>query len=273
MNNPFFTEFHDKGTGITFRIKKELFRGRSEFQEVLVLDTETFGRMLVLDGLVMLTERDEFVYHEMLTHPAFSFKAQVKKVGVIGGGDGGTIREVLKYPEVLSVHLIEIDRLVVDVSLKYLEFTSYALKDERVKIYYEDGVKYLKEHNEDFDIIFVDSSDPVGPALSLYSMDFYEGIKKNLKADGIVVFQSESVWYHLDVIKKQMDALKKVFKHTNLYLAPVPTYPGGYWSFTIASDIAFITRRNHFPDNLRYFNKDVQKCLFALPRFVKDATG
>ncbi len=271
--NQFFTEFHDKGTGIIFKIKRELFSAKSPYQEIKIFDTETFGRMLVLDGLVMLTERDEFVYHEMLVHPAFSFKEQVKKAGVIGGGDGGTVREILKYPDVESVLLIEIDKMVVEVSKKYLEFTSSRLKDERVSIYYEDGVKYLNERNERFDLLFVDSSDPVGPAVALYSLDFYKSIKKNLKDDSIVVFQSESPWYHLDVIREQIKNLRKLFKEVRLYLAPVPTYPGGFWSFTIATDTEFVVKRNYIPEGLKYYNKSIQEHLFALPEFIKNATG
>lgn len=273
MNGQFFTEFHDKGTGIIFRIKREIFSEKSEFQEIKIFETETFGRMLTLDGLVMLTERDEFVYHEMLVHPAFSFKDKVEKVGIIGGGDGGTVREVLRYPEVVAVQLIEIDRKVVEASLKYLEFTSFALKDKRVEFYFEDGVKFLKEHREDFDIIIVDSSDPVGPAISLYSMDFYESIKNNLKESGIVVFQSESIWHHLDIIKKQVENLRKIFKNVKLYLASIPTYPGGCWSFTIAADIEFTIKRDYIPIGLRYFNKDIQRNLFTVPEFVKNETG
>lgn len=273
MSNQFFTEFHDKGTGIIFRIKREIFSKKSKFQEIKIFETETFGRMLTLDGLVMLTERDEFVYHEMLVHPAFSFKERAKKIGVIGGGDGGTVREVLKYPEVEMVHLVEIDRDVVEASMKYLEFTSSALKNEKVKIFYEDGVEFLKNRKEDYDIIFVDSSDPVGPALVLYSLDFYKSLRNNLKDNGILVLQSESVWYHIETIKTQIKNLRKIFRNVKLYLASIPTYPGGCWSFTIAGDVDFSIKRRSIPEGLKYFNKEIQENLFVLPEFVKDAAG
>lgn len=273
MTRQIFTEFHDSGAGIIFKIKKEVYSAQSDFQKIEIFDTETYGKLLVLDGLVMLTERDEFVYHEMLVHPAFSFKEKVEKVGVIGGGDGGTVREVLKYSEVKSVFLVEIDRLVIEASIKYLPFTSSSLKDEKVKIFCKDGYKFLKENNLMFDLLFIDSSDPIGPAVKLYSMDFYESVKKNLRSDGIVVFQSESPWYHLDVITKQIDELKKIFKNVKLYLASIPSYPGGLWSFTIAADIDFIKRRNDIPSGLRYYNEDLIENLFVLPKFIKDATG
>ncbi len=269
----YFTEFHDQGAGIVFKIKEELYSGRSEYQEIKIFDTYTFGRLLVLDGLVMLTERDEFVYHEMLVHPAFSFKERAEKVGVIGGGDGGTIREVLKYPEVKEAYLIGIDRMVVEASKKYLPFTALSLDDVRVKVFFEDGIKFLKERDEAFDLLFIDSSDPVGPAKALYSMDFYRSIKKNLKKDGMVVFQSESPWYHLNVIKEQMDGLKKLFKTVKLYLASVPTYPGGFWSFTMATDEALDVNRNNIPKGLRYFNETIRNNIFWLPEFVKNVTG
>lgn len=269
----YFTEFHDEGTGIVFKIKKELFSAKSPYQEIKIFDTYTFGRLLVLDGLVMLTERDEFVYHEMLVHPAFYFKGKAEKVGVIGGGDGGTIREILKYPDVKEAYLVEIDRMVVDASKKYLPFTAFSLDDRRVKIFFEDGIRFLKEREEDFDLLFIDSSDPVGPAKALYSMEFYESIKKNLKEDGIVVFQSESPWYHLDIIKEQIEGLSKLFSSVKLYLASIPTYPGGFWSFTIATSRELVGERDYIPEGLRYYNKSIRETLFWLPEFVKNVTG
>lgn len=269
----YFTEFHDRGAGIVFRIKRELFSARSEYQEIKIFDTDTFGRLLVLDGLVMLTERDEFVYHEMLAHPAFYFKDKAEKVGVIGGGDGGTIREILKYPDVKEAYLVEIDRMVVEASKEYLPFTASSLDDTRVKIFFEDGIKFLNERKESFDLLFIDSSDPVGPAKALYSMNFYESIKKNLKDDGIVVFQSESPWYHLDIIKEQIEKLSKLFRHVRLYLASIPTYPGGFWSFTIATSAELEGKRDYIPEGLRYYNKSIRDNLFWLPEFVKNVTG
>ncbi len=269
----YFSEFHDKGTGIIFKIKKEVYSAVSPYQEIKIFDTCTYGRLLVLDGLVMLTEKDEFVYHEMLVHPAFSFKSVVKKAGVIGGGDGGTIREILKYRDVEEAYLIEIDRMVVEASKKYLPFTASSLKDERVKIFFEDGIRFLNVREEGFDLLFVDSSDPVGPAKALYSKEFYESIRRNLKEDGIVVFQSESPWYHLEIIKKQIDGLSEFFNEVRLYFAPVPTYPGGFWSFTMATNKKLKKQRDFIPPGLRYFNESVRENLFWLPEFVKNVTG
>ena len=269
-----FTEYWTDGVGLTIKAD-EVKKIKSKYQEIVVLDTPQFGKVLILDGLVQTTEKDEFIYHEMLAHPAMVMHPEPKKVLVIGGGDGGTVREVLKHPSVEEVHLCEIDEEVIIVSEKYFPTISEKLKDPKVKIFIEDGNTFLEERKNYYDVIIMDSSDPVGASEVLFSEEFYKKVKSSLRDKGIMVAQTESPILQENYFKNAVSQIRKVFRNTGVYLAYVPTYPSGMWSFTIASDFIDITDTTRNTERVKqlktkYFCDSIYACLFALPKFVQD---
>ncbi len=262
-------EFHTHSCGIFFKRKKILYQKDSDYQKIEVIENEHFGKILLLDGLVQTTEKDEFFYHEMLVHPAFIAHPSPQKILVIGGGDGGGLKEILRYP-VKHVHLVEIDPLVIEVSKKYFPWLSPSLEDKRSELHISDGREFLKHTDKKFDIVIVDSSDPVGPSQSLHEKDFYKDIKNRLRPKGVVVTQVGSPFYHLDSIAEKNSFLKKLFEVVSFYFAPVPTYPGGSWCFAFLSDqIKPLDVKRSPPPGLKYFTLEIQKAAFALPVFIK----
>ncbi len=268
-----FTEYWTENIGLTFKVK-EVKKIKSKYQEIAILDTLEFGKMLVLDGLVQTTEKDEFIYHEMISHPAMLIHKNPERILVIGGGDGGTIREILKYPSVKEAHLCEIDEEVIFVAEKYFPSISYALKDPKVKIFIEDGNEFLEEKKGYYDIIIMDNSDPIGASEVLFKAEFYQKVKEALKEDGIMVAQTESPILQKDYFKNAVNEISKVFKNVEVYLAYIPTYPSGMWSFTIASDNVDLKNNKNISrfDNIetKYFNLDIFNSLYVLPTFVKN---
>ncbi|ADU96264.1 polyamine aminopropyltransferase [Thermovibrio ammonificans] len=280
-----FTEFYGgegmelQATGLTFKVKSAK-RVKTPYQELLLLDTYDWGKMLVLDGAVQTTERDEFIYHEMIVHPAlFTFNRRVSRALVIGGGDGGTVRELLKH-NVEKVELVEIDRDVVETALNELPTISSALKDERVTVHFADGREFVKGKEGVYDLIIVDCSDPIGPSAVLYQEEFYRDCFKALVPDGIFVTQSESPFAQRKIHRQVVKELEKVFQIVRPYLAFIPTYPSGMWSFTIGSKtldplgVHPVTlqrlyeefkKRNGQP---KYYNPEVHYGAFAIPNFV-----
>ena len=267
-----YKEYHSPHSGLFLTKDRVLFRERSRFQEIEIFENGFFGRVLTLDGLVMTTERDEFIYHEMLVHPAMVSHPHPKKVLIVGGGDGGTAREVLKYP-VKEVHMVEIDEMVIEASRKYLPTISSSLDDERLTIHVQDATVWIKDRREIFDVVIIDSTDPIGPAEGLIGEEFFEDVFESLKEDGIMVIQSESPHYHLDTIRTIAERLKKVFSHTYMYTAPIPTYPGGFWAFSLATKGLLPQFRNRYPGKLKYFNRGIFEAAFRLPQFLLDRVG
>lgn len=268
-----FTEKQTANHGITSKIKKTIHTEKTEFQQLDIIDTIEFGKMLVLDGMVMTTDRDEFVYHEMITHIALNTHPNPKKVLVVGGGDGGVIREILKHQSVECAVLAEIDGRVIDTSIEYLPEISCGLKDDRVDLQVVDGIKYIHDHKNEFDVIMVDSTEPVGPAVGLFEKGFYQGIYDCLKEDGILVAQTESPWFNQDLIKRVFRDIKSIFSVTRLYTVSIPTYPSGLWSFTIGSKKydPLEVNENNIPDlNTKYYSNSIHKSVFQLPKFVED---
>ncbi|NMB33993.1 MAG: polyamine aminopropyltransferase [Clostridium sp.] len=266
-----YTEFQTPSVGITCKTKKTYHTEKTPYQDLALIETEQFGKMLVLDGTVQTTIGDEFVYHEMITHiPLFTHK-NPKRVLVIGGGDGGTIREIIKHESVENAILCEIDERVVEVSKKYLPEISCALNNSKVEVNVADGIKYVHEHKNDFDVIIVDSTDPVGPAEGLFSLEFYRAIYDCLKEDGIFVAQTESPFFHKDLIKKVCKDVGSIFPIMRLYTCAIPTYPSGYWSFTMGSkkyDPLKIDVKNISDIDTKYYCGNIHKSSFALPQFV-----
>lgn len=232
-----FTENHTPNVKFSIKVDRQLYSGRSEFQRIDMFDSKEFGRFLTLDGYMMLTEMDEFIYHEMITHVPMCVNPDAHDVLVIGGGDGGTVRELLRYPTIRHIDLVEIDELVVEVCRKYLPQTAGCLGDERVSIHYEDGLKYVRHAENAYDLIIVDSTDPFGPGEGLFTKEFYGNCFKALREDGIMVNQHESPFYQQDAYAMQR-AHKRIvdsFPISRVYQAHIPTYPSGHWLFGFAS--------------------------------------
>lgn len=271
-----YTEKQKDQFGITIKVKETLFHGVSEFQTVDVLDTEAFGRMLILDGLMMTTERDEFFYHEMISHIPMLNHPNPKSVLVIGGGDGGTVREVLKHPGVERVVLCEIDGMVIDACRKFLPTIAGKLDDPRVDIQVRDGVAYIAEQKNQFDIILIDSTDPMGPGEGLFTEEFYNNVKAALKEGGIMAAQSESPVANEREMRLMYALLNKVFPVVSTFVSPITTYPGGYWSWAFCSNgvkpLEYINEdaAKEIEKTSKLYNRDIHKAVFALPNFVKE---
>jgi len=269
-----FVENYGDRASLGLKIKSKLYEEQSPFQKIEVYETEFFGNLLTLDKLVMLTEKDEFVYHEMITHMPLCTLKNPEKVLVVGGGDGGTVREILKHESVKEVVLCEIDERVVRVCQKYFPSTSYELENKKVILTFEDGFKFLTRFRNHFDLIVTDSSDPVGPGTALFKEDYYRTVKEALKPDGIMVSQSESPWYYEDIMQSMTQAMTKVFNHVETYIAMVTLYPGGFWTITAASDTLSLHNFNKeksekISKTCKYYNPEIHKGALALPNFVK----
>ncbi len=269
-----YTEFQTKNLGLTCRVKETLFAGRSDFQEVAVVDSWEFGRMLVLDGVFQTSIFDEFIYHEMIAHVPMFTHPSPKNVLVIGGGDGGSVREVVRHSVVEQVEMVEIDGMVVNVCKKFLPEISSALINEHPKLYLKigDGIQHMKEAKNKYDVIIVDCSDPIGPGEGLFTPAFYQDVSNALKEDGLFVQQTESPFYHQELIKRLYRDISALFPITRMYLANIPLYPGGLHCFTMGSKkhdplLADISKRLQM--DMRYYNQDIHKSCFALPNFVQ----
>lgn len=261
-----------------FKANDVLFRGKSEFQTVDVIETAAYGRMLLLDGLVMCTDKDEFVYHEMIAHIPALNHPRPERIVVIGGGDGGTVRELLKHPEVKEIVLCEIDGMVVDACEKYFPQIAGGIRDPRVKLNVGDGVAYMKDHEPNsLDIVLVDSTDPIGPGEGLFSGDFYKSVARALKPDGLMACQSESPWHDAPILQRIYRNVSAGFQHVYPYVGSIPTYPKGMWSWTMASNKPISYRefdRKRFQQlekttELHYLNEDLMSGVFAIPNFFK----
>lgn len=257
------------------KLKRSVFQGRSEFQSVDVVETEEFGRALALEDAWMTSERDEAHYHEMIVHPALTTAPRIKHVLVIGGGDGGTVREVLRYPDVESVTMVELDKLVVDVCKQHMSSFGVPWDDKRLTLRFEDGIAYLKNYSgEPYDVILIDGSDPVGPAEGLYDSPFYATAKRCLATGGVLVSQTESPIAMAADFERIVKTMRASFVRAEPYFVPIPLYPSGMWSFTIASDVvdpaAFdATRAARIEAGARYYNRDIHRAAFAQPSFVR----
>lgn len=273
-----FTERHTNGVNFSIKVDRQLFSGQSEFQRVDVFDSKEFGRFLALDGYMMLTERDEFIYHEMIVHVPMAVHPNVKKVLVIGAGDGGVIRELCRYETIEKIDMVEIDELVVEVSKKYLPTTACCFDDSRLNIYYQDGLKFVRTKENDYDLIIVDSTDPFGPGEGLFTKEFYGNCYKALNDTGIMVNQHESPFYPEDAIAMQR-AHKRIvesFPISRVYQAHIPTYPSGHWLFGFASKKYHPikdfqkTKWNTRGMKTKYYNTGIHVGSFALPNYVEE---
>jgi spermidine synthase len=247
---------------------------RSTFQKIDVYETVSFGKMQVHDDVIMVTEKDESHYHEMIVHVALNTHPRPERVLVIGGGDGGTMREVLRHAEVREAHLCEIDPEVVRVCRKHFPGLARSFDDPRVELFFEDGAEFIRTHKAFYDVIIVDSSDPVGPAEVLFRKEFYQGMFQALRPDGVAVTQSESFQYHAPVIAKVAAFSREIFPVYRYFYSMVPTYPSGLIGFSFCSKkydplLDFIESRAKALPGLSYYNPDIHRASFVLPEFTR----
>ena len=272
-----FSELHTPDVKLSIRVDKQLYSGESDLQRIDVFESKEFGRILALDGYVKLTEKDEFIYHEMIVHVPMAVHPNVRKVLVIDAGDGGAVRELAKYPEIEQIDLVESDRQLVQVSREYLPKVSCALEDERLYIVYEDGLKFVRSKEDEYDLIIVDSTDPLGPGEGVFTKEFYDNCYNALKEDGIMVNQHESPFYEADATAC-MRAHRRIvdsFPVSRVYQAHIPTFPSGHWLFGFAS------KKYHPVHDLngekwlergietRYYTPRLHVGAFCLPAYVE----
>lgn len=277
IENGYYHEITPAGFGIAIKAGKVLFSDKSDFQKVEIFETDSqLGRVLTLDDLMMTTEGDEFHYHEMIAHIPMMHHKCPKSVLVIGGGDGGTVREVLKHKTVERVVLCEIDGMVIKACKKYLPTIACELDNPKVEIRVADAIEYIKDKKNEFDIILIDSTDPMGPGEGLFTEEFYTNVKNSLKEGGIVAAQSESPVANKEEIKKMYNLLKKVFPVCSTYTSNIPTYPGGYWAWAFCSkDVKPLSyfaedRYEDIVKSCKIYNRDYHNARFALPNYLKE---
>lgn len=257
---------------MSYRIKQTLHVEESQYQKIAVLDSHQYGRMLMLDNIVQTTELDEFVYHEMITHVALNSHPNPRKVLVVGGGDGGTMREIVKHDSIEQAVLAEIDERVIAAARQYLPTISCALDHPRVKIQIADGIQYVKDTKDEYDLIIVDSTDPIGPAVGLFAQEFYRDLFAALKPDGMFVAQTESPWVDAKLITQLHSVLRDIFPTVKLYLAGIPTYQSGQYSFTICSKQydPLVIQPGKPELETKYYSPEIHKAAFVLPPFIQD---
>ncbi|AAC18808.1 Spermidine synthase 1 [Arabidopsis thaliana] len=272
------------GEAHSLKVEKILFQGKSDYQDVIVFQSATYGKVLVLDGVIQLTERDECAYQEMITHLPLCSISNPKKVLVIGGGDGGVLREVARHSSVEQIDICEIDKMVVDVAKQYFPNVAVGYEDPRVNLIIGDGVAFLKNAAEGtYDAVIVDSSDPIGPAKELFEKPFFESVNRALRPGGVVCTQAESLWLHMDIIEDIVSNCRDIFKGSvNYAWTSVPTYPSGVIGFMLCSsegpqvdfkkpvsliDTDESSIKSHCP--LKYYNAEIHSAAFCLPSFAK----
>ncbi|MCL1935721.1 MAG: polyamine aminopropyltransferase [Defluviitaleaceae bacterium] len=273
-----YTEEWTKNVRFSTKIKNHLYSKKSSFQQIDIFESYEFGRFLTLDGLMMVNEKDEFIYHDMIVHPAMCVNPYIKKVLVIGAGDGGTVRELVRYNGIEHIDMVEIDKEVTNACIKFLPLTSSSLKNNRVKLYFEDGLVFVKNINDNYyDLIIVDSTDPIGPGEGLFTKDFYIDCHRILNENGILINQHESPYFESfsKEMKRAHNKISNIFKFANIYQAHIPTYPSGHWLFGFASkNLNPLNIKKDIWDSFgiktKYYNIDLHNGAFALPTYVKE---
>lgn len=273
-----YTEQHTPDVRFSIKVTNVLHTSHSGIQQIDVFDSKEFGRFLTLDGLMMVTEKDEFIYHDMMVHIPMAVKPDAKNILVIGAGDGGTIRELTRYPSIENIDMVEIDEEVVKVCRKYLQKTTVSLDDPRVNIYYEDGLRFVRNKIDEYDMILVDSTDPFGPGEGLFTREFYGNCHKALKDDGILVNQHESPYYnyYANSMKRAHKRIEEFFPVCKVYQAHIPSYPSGHWLFGFASKVLDpvidfdAAKWESLNIKTKYYNTQIHVGSFALPTYVKE---
>lgn len=260
---------------LSAEIDEILYSGKSEFQTIEVAHSLEYGNMLVLDGVFQTSEREEYMYHEMIAHVPLYLHPNPKRVLIIGGGDGGVARECVRHESVEEVTMVEIDGMVVDLAKKYLPTISKAMieKNPKLNVIIGDGIAYMEEAKDYYDVIIVDCSDPIGPGEGLFTEEFYKNTYKALKKDGLFVQQTESPFLHQTLVQKVYGYISQHFLITNLFMTYIPLYPSGMHCFTIGSKVYDPKKwepNREIMSPMKYYNYDLQRAVFALPNFVRE---
>jgi len=273
-----FTEQHTENVRFSVKVDKQLLSKQTDFQRIDVFQSPEFGKFFSLDGYIMITEKDEFIYHDMIVHIPMAVNPDIKRVLVIGAGDGGSIRELCRYATIEHIDMVEIDEEVVNVCKKYFPITACAFDDPRVHLYFEDGLKFVRSKKNEYDLILVDSTDPIGPGEGLFTREFYGNCYNALSETGILVNQHESPYYTFNAVAMQRAhrRIREKFPIAKVYQAHIPTYPSGYWLFGFASKkfdpiLDFDAGKwNALGLKTRYYNTELHVGCFALPNYVKE---
>ncbi|CAH1773261.1 unnamed protein product [Owenia fusiformis] len=279
IQNGWFSEINElwPGQAMSLAVEKVLHHEKSKYQDILLFESKSYGRVLVLDGVIQTTDRDEHSYQEMITFLPLNSHPNPQKVLLIGGGDGGVVREIVKHPAVQSVVQCEIDEKVIEVSKKYLPNLAEGYKSDKLTQHIGDGFEFMRKHKGEFDVIITDSSDPVGPAESLFQRSYYDLMKSALKPGGIVCTQGECLWLHLKLIKEMQDFCRELYPVVSYGFTTIPTYPSGQIGFMLCSlnpDTSFKEPVYKFSEadvekmGLKYYNTDVHRAAFILPQFA-----
>lgn len=276
--NVWYSELHEHCAGLTVKVDRVLESHQTEFQRIDVIENKFFGKILVLYGSLMAADNDNNAYNEMITHVPLFTHPNPKKVLIIGGGDCGALTEALKHPNLESVTMCEIDKMVVEVSKRYLPKLTTGLNDKRARVVFQDGKIFMAETPDKFDLVTLDLSDPIGPAADLFQKPFHQKVYDKLTDDGIMIAQSESPFFHKQAVRPMIDNLKSIFPIVRVYTAYMPIYPSAYWSFAFCSkkydpQTDFQAARyasNAAAMKTRYYNDDIHRAAFLLPNFVKE---
>ncbi|NPV28389.1 MAG: polyamine aminopropyltransferase [Firmicutes bacterium] len=268
-------EDHTPGYSVKWRIHKTIYTEQTPYQHLAIVDTVEFGRALVLDGIIQTTVSDEFIYHEMIAHVPMFTHPNPRQILIVGGGDGGTAREVLKHPTVEKVDLVEIDERVITACRTYLPETASAFEDPRLNVIIDNGVNYVRQQKEKYDVLIVDSSDPVGPAIELFDKEFYRSVHHSLQEDGLFVAQTDSPHFSQQIFQRVYRDIKSIFPMVAVYLACIPSYISGYWSFTLGSKCYHPVQdcRVNSLIKTRYYTPELHRASFVLPRFIQELLG
>jgi spermidine synthase len=273
-----FTEQHTENVRFSVKVDRQLVSKQSDFQRIDVFQSPEFGKFFSLDGYIMITEKDEFIYHDMIVHVPMAVNPDIKRILVIGAGDGGSIRELCRYKTIEHIDMVEIDEEVVKVCKQYFPSTASSFDDPRVTLYFEDGLKFVRSKRNEYDLILVDSTDPVGPGEGLFTREFYGNCYNALSETGILVNQHESPYYTFNAVAMQRAhrRIREKFPIARVYQAHIPTYPSGYWLFGFASkkfdpikDLD-ADKWNALKLKTKYYNTELHVGCFALPNYVKE---
>ena len=273
-----FSEYHTLNAKLDVRIEKQLFSGESEFQKINVFQSYEFGKFVSLDGEIVFSEADEFIYDEMVTHVPMAVHPNVRNVLIIGGGDGGVAKELIGYPTIEHIDVVETDKMFVDVCKEFFPESAAGLEDPRISMHYDDGLRFLRRKSDEYDLIINDSTDPLGHTEGLFTKEFYGSCYKALKDDGIMVYQHGSPFYDEDEVecRKMHRKVYKSFPISRVYQAHIPTCPSGYLLFGFAS-------KKYHPLNdfnpakweelglkTWYYTTNLHQGAFMLPKYVED---
>ena len=279
MDDLWFSEYHTPDVRLSLRVSAQLHQEQSEYQRISVYMTPEFGRVLTLDGVLMLTERDEFIYNEMITHVPMAVNPNIHSVLLFGAADGGVARELCKYETIETIDIVEIDQRLVEVAKEFMPHTAVSFSDPRVHLHYLDGLKYIRHVDAVYDLVIVDSNDPSGPGEVLFTKEFYGGCHSALNDHGILVSQHDDPFYRADqnLLKRAHVRINSVFPINRVYQAHIPTYPTGHWLFGFASTALHpvadlqAERWNALGIATRYYNTNLHAGAFALPNYVEEA--